>query len=345
MTATEDFAIVIGISRYPKLQDLEGPVKDAKRFRDWLIQVAKVPALQVKMVISKDPPDSGDRPIKDEIDDAFTEIFDAARRLRMYSQQARRLYLYFAGHGCAQEFRHVALLMANASLDNLDRSIDAASYHERLARRALFPEQVIFYDCCRNWDRRVTGQGPSWTRDDPTSRAASVTQFILYAAGFTEYANERALKYSTRRGLFTEALMEGLDGRAVKKVQEEWIVSTETLVPYVEMRLEELTKQENVRQQLNIDWAGLPRPLVLAKVAHPPLYRVSVYSSFPDANVVIYDHKLQEFKRKPLSGNHTDFHLPPGLYRICIEPDGPQELVEVGPGKLNSITLKGDKDG
>lgn len=339
MTATEDFAIVIGISRYPNLKDLEGPVKDAERFRDWLIQVAKVPNLQVKLVISKDPPDSGDRPIKDEIDDVFTEIFDLGRKLRMRSKQARRLYLYFAGHGCAQEFRHVALLMANASLDNLDRSLDAASYHERLAGRALFPEQVIFYDCCRNWDRRVTGQGPGWTKEDPTSNAASVTQFILYAAGFTEYANERALKYSTRRGLFTEALIEGLNGRAVKKVQGEWVVSTDTLVPYVETRLEQLTEGEKVRQQLNINWAGLPRQLVLAKVAHPPLYPLSVDTSFPGINVVIYDHKLQEFHRRLLSGNRAEFHLPPGLYRISVEPDGPQELVEVGPGKPSSITL------
>lgn len=214
------------------------------------------------------------------------------------------------------------------------------SYHEGLARRALFPEQVIFYDCCRNWDHRVQGRIAPWSNDPPTPGAAAVTQFILYAAGFTEYANERALEYSTRRGLFTKALMEGLNGRAVKKVGEEWIVSTEKLVPYVVERLDQLTKVFGVRQQLGWNPAGRPiTHLDLAKVATPGLFPLFVTTQFPGTNIIVRDDHLQEFQRKTLFEHRASFDLPPSSYCVHVEPGGHGRIVEVGPGKPSTITL------
>src|SRR5687767_6799470 len=156
----EDFALVIGITTYPRLGasgSLEGPVKDATEFRDWLVQSAGVPDDQVKLILSDETDITRARPVHDDIDDAFEEIFEKAK------QGARRLYVYFGGHGCSKAFSHVALLMAN-STPSSPRAINTTSYHEGLAtlKGNLFPEQVFFYDCCRNFDRDVPGRDHPW---------------------------------------------------------------------------------------------------------------------------------------------------------------------------------------
>ena len=52
LVAKDDHAIVVGIDRYPELKSLQGPVKDATAFRDWLTKSAKVPAKNIAMVLS-----------------------------------------------------------------------------------------------------------------------------------------------------------------------------------------------------------------------------------------------------------------------------------------------------
>ncbi|PLS78587.1 MAG: hypothetical protein CYG59_17720, partial [Chloroflexi bacterium] len=291
--AAEDYAVVIGISRYPSLRDLEGSVKDAMDFIEWLKGPAKVPTENIKDVLSKSDPDPGDTPILQQIDEAFLEVMNAGR-----ARPVRRLYVYFAGHGCAQEVRHVALLMANANLDLLNRSIDTLSYHDGLARSAVFPEQIIFYDCCRNWEQRVKGREPEWTPKEPGPGVADVVQFVLYAAGFTQYANERPIspEYSTRRGLFTRALLDGLNGGAAVRQGGEWVVTTRRLVPYLVSRLKYLTRAEGVRQELSWNPAGPARDLVLAPVDTPTLQAVSVgITTLPaPSELIIEDDRARE---------------------------------------------------
>jgi hypothetical protein len=332
--AHEDFAIVIGISRYAYLRCLQGPVKDAEDFKEWLIKAAEVKDSHIKSILSDDPPNPGDRPIHAEIDRAFLEVFQEARQC-----QARRLYVYFAGHGCSAEVDHVALLMASATLDTLNDGLNAVSYHEGLARRALFPEQVFFYDCCRNYERRAHGRIPIWTYDDPAPGAENVTQLILYASGFTQYAYERAIHYSERRGLFTKALLEGLNGKAPKRQGGEWVVTSESLVPYVTQRLEELARHEGLRQNLSRGPVGRVRELVLARV-NPPLQKVSVTSGVPGGEVVVKDENMEEIEpRVPLVEGKAELELIPGLYYIVVEPGNSGRVVSVGGDEAIAVSL------
>ena len=141
--------------------------------------------------------------------------------------------------------------MANADLDRLNRAINAAEYRDALAQR-LFPEQIYLFDCCRNYDRSVTGRGPEWTFDDSAEPMQDSIQVVLYAAGFTEYANERNLIYDHRRGLFTEALIEGLNGAAASGDLSggDGIVSTTRLIPYLRDRLDQLTRARECQATL-----------------------------------------------------------------------------------------------
>lgn len=334
--ANEDFAIVIGISRYPKLKDLEGPVKDAEDFKDWLVNLAEVPDANIKKVVSDNPPKPGNRPILNEIDDAFDELFSAASQI-----QARRLYIYFAGHGCAAESNHVALIMANATMETLNNSLNTSTYHEGLVRRALFPEQIIFYDCCRNYDSRVRGRDPYWTTNDPVPGTPDVTQFILYAAAFTQYANERVLDYSDRRGLFTKALLEGLRGQAAKRIAGDWYVTTESLPLYVQTRLQQLIEENqlNLRQTV-ARGAGRIKELILAKVA-PQLQQVSVKTNGVAGELVVKNGKLKEIMRLPIAAGTVQLQLAPGRYVLSVEPGNLGEIVEVPEGVPTAVTLGG----
>lgn len=153
MTADYDAALVVGIADYPQLRALQGPVGDAKRIAARLRGPAGLPEENVELVTSDT--DKPGRPILREIDSAFDRIFDQAK-----NKSARRLYVYFAGHGCSQAIEHLALLMADADMERLNRSMNATGYRRALAYH-LFPEQVYLFDCCRAYDSTAVGRGPA----------------------------------------------------------------------------------------------------------------------------------------------------------------------------------------
>src|SRR5262249_33775241 len=158
MPRDDYYALVIGIARYPHLRPLQGPVMDAKCFCKWLLGWGEVPPENLWVITSGEEaggnppvcvsdgplenhpdravievtveerferacrghPPAGGHPIQDDIDTAFRELFKKARQGR-----PQRLYVYFAGHGCSKEFHHVALVMANATGDELEQSLNA----------------------------------------------------------------------------------------------------------------------------------------------------------------------------------------------------------------------------
>jgi hypothetical protein len=309
-----DYAVVIGISRYPKLKDLQGPVQDAEDFCTWLTETAQVSDAHIRDVLSDAPPKPGDRPILQEIDKAFEEVFQMAKE-----NPARRLYFYFAGHGCSAEANHLALLMADASMESLNYALHAPSYHDGLARKGLFKEQFIFYDCCRNYDRRVWGRRSPWSDDDPAPGAGDVKQFILYGAAFTQYANERVIDYSERRGLFTKALLEGLRGSAAQPRNGNWTVTTDDLVSYIVKRLKELAKPFKLLQ-IPSRGPGTAEAVEIVQVA-PKLIDVTVTGPPDGAEVIIRNAKLKEIMRDKVQNGKVRFGLTSGTYMFVMAGD------------------------
>jgi uncharacterized caspase-like protein len=340
MSADYDAALVIGIAHYPWLRSLEGPIRDANRFADWLRGPGRLPASNVKTVISDEA--THGRPILDEIDAAFDCIFAQAEDW----EAPRRLYIYFAGHGCSKEIDHVALLMANATETRIERAMNATEYRKALAKY-LFPEQVYFFDCCRNYDSVVTGRGPELTVNPEAGPVIGLTQFVMYAAGFTQYANERHLVYSERRGLFTEALMEGLNGGAamIDPLTREGVVTTDLLIPYVKDRLHELARQENVRQQL---WQGAPynpRRLVLATGIDPWRRRLPVRLPPNTTRLVVQDQLGGMVVDRPVSGETVEqLDLEMTQYTVTAEPSDARATIRMLPGSPAELDLGGSRD-
>jgi hypothetical protein len=327
-----DYALVVGIRRYPGLKDLQGPVEDAHDFLAWVTGGGGVPRANVQTIISDMPPKPGDRPALEEIDQAFDTLFKQAAK-----KPARRLYAYFAGHGCSAEPDHLALLMANASMAYLNRAMNAPEYHRGLAKRPLFKEQILFYDCCRNYDRRARGRQPEWTDDAPAAGTEDVKQFIMYAAAFTQFANEKVIDYSERRGLFTKALLEGLRGEAPTRVGGKWVVTTASLVPYVTHRLEELAKQFQLRQKPSLG-PGTTDELILTEV-QPKLQTVTI-TGVPDGTVVIVcDDRLSEIVRGTVQGGAVQFDLAFATYQFKVDGQAGGLLKDVKPGELHTWAI------
>jgi hypothetical protein len=331
MTAENDFALVIGISHYPQLRSLEGPVLDAEQVERWLVEKAGLPDANVELVTSGEQVE--ERPVKEEIDAALNRILKAAKAKGM----VRRLYVYFAGHGCSRARDHIAWLMANADRENLGRAMNATEYRDALAQR-LFPEQVYLFDCCRNYDTSVMGHGPDWTLDPEAAPVPGFTQIVLYAAGFHEFANERHVLWNERRrGLFTQALLEGLEGAAatLDQVTGQGEVTTDRLIPYVRDRLDDLTDREQVPIQQHLWWdpAGVPRSLVLATGIMPWRKRVSATVSPGTAQVIVQDDRRQIQATREVDAGESSvvFDLELAAYTFTAQPGGISKAVRLLP--------------
>lgn len=339
-----DFAIVIGIC-YPHLRPLKGTVKDAFAFYKWLRKTAKVERQNVHLLVSnasKDYPN----PTQDEIDNTFSKVFKQAK-----TSNPRRLYIYFAGHGAAANAGKLALLMPDASPETLNRSLQTDSYHQWLREQALFPEQLFFYDCCYTYDLRVDGRICPFTKPKdwkPTSQTASALQYFFYGSAFTQSAyEEKTSSFSTKRGLFTIALIEGLGGEAVerkiKRQKNQWLVTTRSLRRYITTRLKDLNDRFGRNQKLDPD-AGAGENLELFKIDKSTLKRhdLTVITHTKEGEVIVYDEHEREVERQPLPDKEITFKLPSGLYTLTIELGEnviEESAIEIMPKRKNKISL------
>jgi hypothetical protein len=232
--------------------------------------------------------------------------------------------------------------MANADSDRINRAMNATEYRAALATR-MFSEQVYWFDCCRNYDFLVRGRGPELTVDESEPPVRGLTQVVMYAAGFTEYANERHLFYDERRGLFTQALLEGLQGAAATGDPGAalGIVFTDRLESYVRDRLDAMTRAENIKQTLSASPLGSPRKLVLAREVTLVRQRVRVDLPGNTTRVVVRDadERTHAVRNVPPGATSGTFDLELAYYTFTAEPSGASQTVRLLPGEPDSIDL------
>ncbi|MGC4043351.1 MAG: caspase family protein [Armatimonas sp.] len=322
-----DFAIVIGVRHYPYLQeDLPSAHRDAIRFKRWLVNVAGLPnpkkepdeARHIELILSRvhnnDP-----TPVKTQIDRAFRRIFDFAEK----EGGSRRLYIYFAGHGSSASQHHVALLLADATLKELNNSLNGQAYHEGLSQQILFPEQVMFYDCCRNHDGRNIGQPPPWSQmtDEEIaaqkSALAQIKQYIFFAAGFTQYSNTMEPVLSRQRGFFTKALLEGLHGAEPDKDGNVTIVSLDR---YIKERMKTMLEPIGIDQQPRLLSGDSSEDLVLVGGINATRTWVVVRVPPTTRSLTVFNENYDELRKLPVVDGVVEIPLYPGLYNFEIEP-------------------------
>ena len=270
MTNKEDFAIVIGISRYPQLRNLIGPVNDAREIVSWLVDPigGALPQENVQLLVSeegREPNEEAAHPNRDDVDRAFEKVLKLP--VRDDERVGRRLYIYMTGHGYGANSDDVAFLVADASESSLGRSIAARAYADYFRQSGKFDEIVLFVDCGRATSPRVamplTPTPPPWVTPVP-QHGRDASFFYAYATAHYGEAYETVAEGTERvGGLFTRAIIDGLRGRAAG---QDNIVSAQTLHAYLSKPL----RKAGGLEQLPSVILGGPSPIIFVNIAPEP---------------------------------------------------------------------------
>ena len=336
----QDWAIIVGIQVYPDAAfiDLGGPENDALAFRKWVVSPkgGNVWAENVSLILSskyQQPfANAGKaKPTAKRIKDEFKKlkaISDENKSQGRGRKVGRRLYLYFAGHGCAPldpTSEEALLLTANASSTSLGENIPGKSYADLHLWETYFEEVVLFMDCCRE----VLHQAPFFP---PEIRARNIDEaldgriFYGFATKWSLKAREKPLNGRVQ-GLFTTVLLDGLWGAAANT--QDGRVTVRSLKNYIYntwksyLTLEELAQQPDLR--FSPDNEAVEEGFVFTTVP-VPTFPVSI--EFPaelqGKEVVIHNYDLQIVHRTIITAEPWRVELKQGKY--LLDPAEGQSL-------------------
>lgn len=218
---TQDYALVLGFNHYPRYtsqgRSLQGAVRDAERFVEWLLDTDRGGALPQENVHVRLAEDNRSMYGREAIDDALEEISDAAE-----ANGARRFYFYFSGHGQSREHDDIALCLPRWSFTRRHAAISSLAYDQMVRRCFPFRELMMFLDCCRVRTVDATGSRSEIDCAVPVDGAGNHRRFVAYATTFESPAFEAQEDDDELgpivRGHFTDALMAALWGGAASGI-------------------------------------------------------------------------------------------------------------------------------
>ncbi|KYF58932.1 hypothetical protein BE08_35340 [Sorangium cellulosum] len=335
--ASNDYAIIVGIWRYPGLVHLEGPENDAKDFYAWVTDPAggDVPADHVRMILSSDfiPPEPlrpsearpSDEPILQAIewllgvagDNAASE---PARRPETPRAELGRLYFYVAGHGSQLEENggvSDVLVTANASPQRLHHVNLPAEVTECFVVPQRAYEVVVIMDCCRTQGARIRAVPAMCPRRQPPGGSRTESVFMYASRGQQEsYGVEIDGKV---RGAFTCALLMGLRGGASDGAGN---ITMGSLDRYLRRNMRKLLPKE-LRDSLDPRIPDSPElrydpALYSVPIARAPQtkFRVSMQARPEDVGkeIRVLDGGLQPIFSEVLRSERSEARFPAGLY-------------------------------
>lgn len=231
-----DFAVVVGISRYPTLRapapgsshDLQGPDADSEAVHQWLtdpkggavppgqaflINSARHARAHAQMAAMQPGPNPmpPDGPTRDQMEGAFRWIIDQHRRRRRI-HLGRRLYVFFSGHGFAMRNADGGVYDAAASPDWLSHFY-VGSWFDWFYRSAMFEEFVLWVDACAD-SIPISSPSPAFLPVGDSPDMADGRCFVAYSAKRGRLSVERQDGNGQVHGVFTMALLDGLKGGA-----------------------------------------------------------------------------------------------------------------------------------
>lgn len=349
----DDYAVVIGISRYPGLNqsggmsfDLLGPDRDADAIHDWLVSpsggnlkpdnvmVVKTSLFPVPAAPYLAQPGAGK--IREAFQWAESQAFDTngARK----GLAGRRLYVYTSGHGFLKETKRPALLTAEANLTNFFNTY-VHGWIEQFRGLGYFQEYVVWADCCMNPFSTVQ------VEELPNKPAGGLDRGIAFTgvAASTRSALESEMSDGQVHGVFTWTLLQGLNGKAAEDGQ----ITGESLVKFLYNAMADNLPKE-VREASNVDVkpAVETDPGIVFRTGVPtPGQDVTLKLDAPDGTVIqIWGGEPHAVvKTATLAGKQSKVPLDRGLYVAEIAPLGFRHGFEVtGSGDVEvSIADKG----
>ena len=339
-----DRALIVGINRYPGIENLQGPENDANDFYDWVTSAdgGGVNPLNIKRYRSSDflPPAADvrdERPAQEHVNDFFTDIDEAATKNNekgLGLRAGKRLWLFFSGHGFAPSLDASGVLMANATLKRIF-NVAAVRWADRILEGGWFDEVVLFQDACRNRIAAANLTEPFFISRNATNPEQR-KRFYAFSSRDQKLSKELPFPDGRVRGVFAATLLDGLRGAARDPVSN--AVTARSLRTYL---------QDNMKTHLtdadraNPDIAQAPDfrdpdmfDIVPAAVNATTVERYHVAIQLPAANmsVILQDGAFQPIPIVNPVPQLLKVDLPRGLYRIVIAGVGECIFQVTGPG-------------
>ncbi|KUL29436.1 caspase family protein [Actinoplanes awajinensis] len=336
MTNPLHFALIVGINRYPGLnnRDITSPSSNAAAFQEWLCQESGggLPPGNVHTVqVSTPADDSGDParalPNQAAIDTGLELLQQRAEKATRGNETrwaTTRLYLFWTGHGILPSHPGTgdrplaALLTADTREITPGAHVDMGGYLGYLTQRAAFREVVAFADCCRKL-LDVAPRGPSLR--PPAGPRRTVVTLAGYAADADDPAFARI--YDTdehqARGVFTAALLDVLSDWAGIRAAAPGVNAVNLFNDQMPRRMADQLHQ---RRQDPVFYSNNVADVTFGSGHEPPVCTVRLRLP-PDAqDVVLVDSgysPLAEWRHAPAT---VDLKLRRGLYQLTVGGSG-----------------------
>jgi uncharacterized caspase-like protein len=345
----KDWAIVVGVRRYPGISDLDGSENDAQDFFNWLVDPAggAVPPAQVKLILSSQFPDPADAtnatPTNAEIERAFEWLDDEAEKNRQNGDGRKvgnRLYLYFSGHGYAPSRDDAALLMANATPRRSGNHIAGRLWAEWFYEAGYFDEIALFMDCCRDSYTTVGMRPAHLNRVVNTKGINDRKRFYAYGTEWDRKAWERLNPTDNKvHGIFTTALLSGLRGRAAD--ENTGLITAASLKIYLYHNMKNfLTAEERANPDISqephvVDETKPTAPMIFGQIPVANVTNVKVRFQVPAADVVKNAGVFDGVNPNPIRSEQNvpaiwEVELPQGIYDVRLA-SGTSKLIKIDP--------------
>ena len=346
-----DWAIVVGVRRYPGISDLDGSENDAVDFRKWLVDPAggNVPPEQVRLILSSQFPDPSDAtsaaPTNAEVERAFEWLDDKAEENRQNGigrTVGRRLYLYFSGHGFAPSKDDAVLLMANATPRRSGNHIAGKVWAEWIHESGYFEEVALFMDCCRDSYTTVPLRPVHLTKVTDNKDIDKRKRFYAFGTEWARKAWERLNPADNKvHGVFTTALLAGLNGLAADK--STGLITAASLKNYLHQNMgnflspEERAANPTLSTDAQvIDHTKVTAPMIFGQIPVADVKKVKVRIHVPAAdrekNASIFfgtddSNPIESVAAVP---EVWELELPKGIYEVRLA-SGASELFKINP--------------
>jgi hypothetical protein len=339
--ASDDFAIVVGISTYPGFSSLGSPEYDATEFKKWLLspEGGDVPKDNITAILSSDfEPPAADvdkaQPTLQAVDAAFMKLVRNAYVKKNY-RVGRRLYIYFSGHGITPGLAPVpdlddsALLMANADDKSLGLHVPGHPYAEWFRNASAFDEIVLFMDCCRDYMDKVIPRYPPF--NSLQGNPAGVRRFYATAANWNSSAWEGYLQPANqKRSYFSFALLEALNGTLC---DAEGNLTGNLLAGYVPGRVNELRAGKPGQDPHFSYEPQQDLVIVKRKKTNTQTLQVTFAGQYRGQTAKLLGPTLQTLNTWQVNGQPWETNISPGMYMITCGATEMPFAVRAGESK------------
>lgn len=356
----QDFAIVIGIQRYPTLapphppgspHDLQGANFDAKAVYDWLGEpnggnVPEEQRLLVTSALYPDPfqqrlgsptPQLDARPNSQDLGGCFGWLFEE-RQNRGTMRLGRRLYVYFSGHGFAVGDCDGGVYTADASI--AQHHFYVRNWFDWFYRNRFFEEYVLWADACAD---PISIHGAPQAAPYPDRQVAGLAagrRFVAFAAKHTLRSVERMMPDGNIRGVFTYSLLEALRGAAAdRQTGEVTSVTLRENLPVLQMGNLPQQDLDNVDVDNHPSFGPTEDMVFCTPVAVTKFERTIRFNARHEGKTAsLLDGSFSEIDSLVVDGNPWTVSLPLGLYSVEVGADA-SEVIKVKGRSTDDIIV------